>query len=114
MEEPKLEQFGITQEQFKSIISKKEKFRNYTFGISSAVGILTGIIYGLSISQGIYNTILFFLFFGCFLGSLAGAIFTIISVRLFTLLLYIFSPVYRNSRHYLNSRSKERLESFTE
>jgi hypothetical protein len=106
MEKPKLEQFGITEDQFESIISKKEKFRNYTFGISSAVGILTGVIYGLSISQGIYNTILFFLFFGCFLGSLAGAVFTIISLRLFTLLLYIFSPVYRSSRQYLNARSK--------
>ena len=108
MEEPKLEQFGITREQFESIISKKEKFRNYTFGISSAIGILTGVIYGLSISQGIYNTILFFLFFGCFLGSLAGAVFTVISLRLFTLLLYIFSPVYRSSKHYLNARSKAR------
>ncbi len=114
MEEPKLEQFGITEEQFESIISKKVKFRKYTFGISSAVGILTGVIYGLSISQGIYNTILFFLFFGCFLGSLAGAFFTVISVRLFTLLLYIFSPVYRSSRHYLNARSQARLESIPE
>jgi hypothetical protein len=114
MEEPKLEQFGITREQFESIISKKEKLRNYTFGISSAVGILTGVIYGLSISQGIYNTVLFFLFFGCFLGSLAGAISTIIIVRLYTLLLYLFSPAYRSSKHYLNARSKARLESIPE
>ncbi len=110
MEKPKIEEFGITEEQFESIISKKDKFRNYTFGISSAAGILTGIIYGLSISQGIYNTILFFLFFGCFLGSLAGAVFTIISLRLFTLMLYIFSPVYRNSSQYLKARSKAGLK----
>ncbi len=111
MEQPKIEEFGLTDEQFESIISRKDKFRNYTFGISSAAGILGGVIYGLSISQGIYNTILFFLFFGCFLGSLSGAVFTIISLRLFTLLLYIFSPVYRSSIQYLKARSKARLKA---
>jgi hypothetical protein len=50
---------------------------------------------------------LFILFFGCFLGSIFGAVFTIITVKgLYTLLLYIFSPAYRNCRKYLSASSK--------
>jgi hypothetical protein len=106
MDEPSLEQFGITKEQFDSIISKKMKMRNYTFGICSAAGILAGSIFGLYISDGVYETVLFFLFFGCFLGSILGGVSTIILCMLFYILMYIFSPVYRSSKHYLDAKKK--------
>ncbi len=103
-----IEQFGITEEQCDSIYAKKKKILNYTFGISSAVGILAGCIFGIYMSKGVYETVLFILFFGCFLGSLFGAVFTILSVKvLYTLLLYIFSPAYRSCRQYNSARSKE-------
>lgn len=100
------EQFRITKERFDSIYAKKEKIRNYTFGISSATGILAGCIFGIYLSKGFYETVLFILFFGGFLGSLFGGIFTLIVVALYVLLLYIFSPDYRSCRHYLSARSK--------
>jgi hypothetical protein len=101
------EQFGITKEQFLSIYAKKEKIRNYTFGISSAAGIFAGCIFGIYLAKGVYETVLFILFFGAFLGSLFGAVFTIITVKvLYTLLLYIFSPAYRKCRKYLSARPK--------
>ena len=106
MVKPEFEQFGITKEQFDSIYAKKAKIRNYTFGISSAVGILAGCIFGIYLSKGVYETVLFILFFGCFLGSLFGAVFTIAVKALYALLLYIFSPAYRSSRQYLSAKSK--------
>jgi hypothetical protein len=106
MVKPEIEQFGITKEQFDSIYAKKETIRNYTFGISSAAGILAGCIFGIYLSKGVYETVLFILFFGCFLGSLFGGIFTIIVVALYVLLLYIFSPAYRSCKQYLSARSK--------
>ena len=106
MADPEFEQFGITREQFNSIYAKKDKIRNYTFGISSAAGILAGCIFGIYQSKGLYETVLFILFFGCFLGSLFGAVSTIITVRLYVLFLSIFSPAYRSSRQYLSARSK--------
>jgi uncharacterized membrane protein len=106
MVKPDIEQFGITKELFDSIYAKKEKIRNYTFGISSAAGILCGCIFGLYLSKGVYETALFILFFGCFLGSLFGGIFTMIVVSLYILLLYIFSPAYRSCRQYLSVKSK--------
>ena len=106
MAEPEFEQFGITKEQFDSLYAKKDKIRNYTFGISSAAGILAGCIFGIYESKGDYQTVLFILFFGCFLGSLFGAIFTITVVRVYVLLLYIFSPAYRSSRQYLSAKAK--------
>jgi hypothetical protein len=107
MAEPEFEQFGITKEQFDSIYSKKEKIRNYTFGISSAVGIIAGSIFGIYQSKGVYEFILFILFFGGFLGSIFGAVFTIVTVKgLYTLLLYIFSPAYRCCRKYRAAKSR--------
>ena len=106
MVKPEFEQFGITKEQFDSIYAKKDKIRNYTFGISSAAGILAGCIFGIYLSKGVYETVLFILFFGCFLGSLFGGIFTMIVVALYILLLYIFSPPYRSCRRYLSAKSK--------
>jgi len=106
MVKPEFEQFGITKEQFDSIYAKKEKIRNYTFGISSAAGILAGCMFGIYLSKGVYETVLFILFFGCFLGSLFGGIFTLIVVALYVLLLYVFSPAYRSCRKYLSARSK--------
>ena len=106
MVKPEYEQFGITKEQFDSIYSKKDKIRNYTFGTSSAVGILAGCIFGIYMSKGVYETVVFTFFFGCFLGSLFGGIFTMIVVALYLLLLYIFSPAYRSSRQYLSAKSK--------
>lgn len=106
MVKPEFRQFGITKEQFDSIYAKKNKLRNYTFGISSAAGILAGCIFGLYLSKGIYEIVLFILFFGCFLGSLFGGVFTIIVVALYMLLLYIFSPAYRSCRQYLSAKSK--------
>jgi len=103
---PEFKQFGITKEQFDSIYATKEKIRNYTFGISSAVGILAGCIFGLYLSKGVYETVLFVLFFGCFLGSLFGGIFTMILVALYILFLYTFSPAYRSCRQYLSAKSK--------
>ena len=107
MIKPDIEKFGITEEQCDSIYAKKNKIRNYTFGISSAAGILAGCMFGLYMSKSVYETVLFILFFGCFLGSIFGAVFTIITVKgLYTLLLYIFSPSYRTCRQYLSDRSK--------
>ncbi len=107
MAEIEYEQFGITKQEFDSIYARKDKIRNYVFGISSAAGILTGCIYGIYLSNGLYETVLFILFFGCFLGSLFGAVFTITTVKiLYVLFLYIFSPAYRNSRKYLSATSK--------
>jgi len=107
MIKPDIDQFEITEEQCDAIYAKKKKILNYTFGISSAVGILLGCIYGISMSEGVYETVLFILFFGCFLGSLFGAVFTIITVKgLYTLLQYIFSPSYRSCRQYLSAISK--------
>lgn len=105
MAKPDFEQFGITKEQFDSMYVKKEKIRNYTFGISSAAGILAGCIFGLYQSKGLYETVLFLLFFGGFLGSIFGGIFTLIVVALYVLFLYIFSPTYRSCRQYLSARS---------
>jgi hypothetical protein len=68
MAKPDFKQFGITKERFDSIYAKKEKIRNYTFGISSTAGILAGCIFGIYLSKGVYETILFILFFGGFLG----------------------------------------------
>lgn len=73
MAKPEFEQFGVTKEECEAIYAKKDLIRNYVFGISSAVGILTGCIIGLYISNGLYEKVLFFLFFVCFLGSLFGA-----------------------------------------
>jgi hypothetical protein len=106
MKESEFEQFGITTEQFDSIYARKKKIRNYTFGISSAAGILAGCIFGIYMSKGVYETVLFILFFGCFLGSLFGGIFTLIVVAMYVLLLYIFSPVYRGCRQYLSAKSR--------
>jgi branched-subunit amino acid ABC-type transport system permease component len=106
MVQPDFEQFGITKEQFDSIYAKKEKIRNFTFGISSAVGILAGCIFGVYLSKGLYETALFILFFGAFLGSIFGGIFTIFVVALYVLFLYIFSPAYRSCRQYLSARSR--------
>ncbi len=106
MSKSEFEQFGITKEQFDSIYSKKNLIRNYTFGISSAVGIITGTIFGIYLSKGTYETVLFILFFGCFLGSLFGAIFTISLTKLYMLHLYIFSSAYRSSRQYLAAKSR--------
>ncbi|MBI5056842.1 MAG: hypothetical protein HZB61_09545 [Nitrospirae bacterium] len=108
MAKPEFEQFGITKEQFDSIYAKKEKIRNYTFGISSAAGILAGCMYGIYLSYGVYETILFILFFGCFLGSIFGGVFTMIVIALYVFLLYIFSPAYRRCRQYLAAKSKAR------
>jgi hypothetical protein len=107
MIKPEFEQFGITKEQFDSIYAKKDKTRNFTFGLASAVGIIAGCIYGIYMSKGVYETVLFILFFGCFLGSLFGAVTTIIVVKVHVLLLYIFSPVYRCCRQYISARDKE-------
>ncbi len=90
------------KEKFESLYAKKDKIRDYTFGISSSVGIITGCIYGLYIAKGLYENVLFFLFFGCFIGSLFGAFFTITVTKLHLLLLYLFSPAYRRSRQYLS------------
>ena len=106
MGKPEFRQFGITKEQFDSIYAKKDKIRNYTFGIASAAGILSGCIFGIYLSKGVYQTVLFILFFGCFLGSLSGAVVTILVVRLYVLFLYIFSPAYRSCRQYLSVKSK--------
>lgn len=94
---PEFEDFGITKEQFDSICARNKRIRNYTFGISSAVGILAGCVYGVSIANGAYETVLFILFFGCFLGSLFGGIFTLAVVSLNSLILYSFSPAYRHT-----------------
>ena len=107
MLKPEIEQYGITEEQCNYIYEKKNKIMKYTFGISSAVGIFTGCILGINMSKGAYEIVLFILFFGCFLGSLFGAVFTIITVKgLYTLLQYIFSPSYRSCRQYLSAISK--------
>lgn len=106
MGKPRFEQFGITKEQFDSIYAKKNKIRNYTFGISSAAGILAGCVFGLYLAKGLYEIVLFILFFGCFLGSLFGGIFTMIVVALYILCLYIFSPSYRSCRQYLSAKAK--------
>jgi hypothetical protein len=106
MAKPDFKQFGITKERFDSIYAKKEKIRNYTFGISSAAGILAGCIFGIYLSKGVYETVLFILFFGGFLGSIFSGIFTIFVVALYILFLYIFSPDYRNCRKYISARSK--------
>jgi hypothetical protein len=103
---PEPEHFGITKEQFDSVYGRKEKIRNYLFGISSAAGILAGCIFGVYLSKGLYETVLFILFFGCFLGSIFGGIFTMSVVGLYILLLYIFSPVYRRCRQYRRARSR--------
>ncbi len=106
MVEPEIEKFGITREELDSIYAKKNKIRDYTFGISSAVGIIAGCIYGVYESKTLYETFLFILFFGCFLGSLFGAVFTIIVKLLTILFLYIFSPTYRSCRKYLSAKVK--------
>ncbi len=111
MSESECEQFGITKEECDSIYERKNKIRNYTFGISSAAGILAGCAFGLYRAEGLYETLVFVLFFGCFLGSLFGAVFTIVTVKgLYTLLLYIFSPAYRRCRQYCSAKSKVRSD----
>jgi len=105
MVKPRFEQFGITKEQFDSIYARKNKIRNYTFGISSAAGILSGCVFGLYLAKGLYEIVLFILFFGCFLGSLFGGIFTMIVVAFYLLSLYIFSPSYRSCRQYLSAKA---------
>jgi len=114
MLKPEFEQFGITEEEFDSICAKKEKLRNYTFGMASAVGILSGCIVGLYLSKGTYETVLFILFFGCFLGSLFGAVFTIITVKLNALYLHITSPAYRSCRQYLSAKGKAEYVDYRE
>ncbi|RJR17150.1 MAG: hypothetical protein C4581_08560 [Nitrospiraceae bacterium] len=106
MLKPSFEQFGITKEQFDAIYARKNKIRNYTFGISSAAGILSGCIFGLYLAKGVYEIVLFVLFFGCFLGSLFGGIFTMTTVALYLLFLYIFSPAYRSCRQYLSAKAR--------
>ncbi|MBI4843055.1 MAG: hypothetical protein HY809_01860 [Nitrospirae bacterium] len=106
MAETEFEQFGITKEEFDSIYAKKKKIRNYAFGISSAVGIAGGSLFGIYLAKSLYETVLFILFFGCFLGALFGAVFTIAVKTLHTLLLYIFSPAYRNCRRYRREKAK--------
>ena len=106
MEHPEFEQFGITEEQFHSLYGRKKKVRNYTFGISSATGIIAGCIFGSYLSQSVYETAVFILFFGGFLGSLFGAVSTILTVALYMLILYLFSSTYRSCRQYLAAKSK--------
>lgn len=105
MVQPDFQQFGITKERFDSIYARKEKIRNYTFGISSAAGILAGSIFGLYQSKGLYETVLFLLFFGGFLGSIFGGIFTLFAVSVYVLFLYFFSPDYRKCRRYISATS---------
>lgn len=106
MTKPEFEQYGITKEQFDSIYARKNKIRNYTFGISSAAGIIAGSIFGIYMAKSVYEHVLFVLFFGCFFGSIFGGIFTIIVVALYILFLYIFSPDYRSCRRYRSAKSK--------
>jgi hypothetical protein len=107
MIKPEIEKFRVTEAECDSIYARKNKIINYTFGLSSAIGILTGCIFGISIAKGVYETSLFILFFGCFLGSLFGAVFTIVTIKgLYTLLLYFFSPAYRNCRKYRSAKSE--------
>ena len=114
-ERPTFEQFGVTKKECEAIYAKKDLIRNYTFGISSAVGILTGCIVGVSMAKGLYETVIFFLFFGCFLGSLFGALFTIVSVKiLYTLFLHISSPAYRNCKQYIKAKSKAEYVDYRE
>ena len=108
VKKPECEQFGVTEEQCNSIYEIKKKIRNYTFGIASAVGILTGCIAGIYMAKGLYETVLFILFFGCFLGSIFGALFTIIVKTLIILVLYLFSPAYRGCRQYISAIKKNR------
>ena len=115
MAKPEFEQFGVTKEQCGAIYAKKDLIRNYIFGIASAVGIFTGCIVGNYMSKGLYETVLFILFFGCFLGSLFGAVFTIVSVKiLYTLFLQISSPAYRRCRQYLKAKSKAEYVNYRE
>ena len=111
MSKPEFEQFGITKEQYDSIYARKKIIRNWAFGICSAVGIITGIIVGIYLSKGLYETVVFVLFFGCFLGSLFGAVTTITTVKLYVLSLYIFSPVYKGCRQYRAAKAKADLKS---
>ncbi len=114
-ERPTFEQFGVTEKECEAIYAKKILIRNYVFGIASAVGIFTGCIIGLYISEGFYEKVLFFLFFGCFLGSLFGALFTIVSVKiLYTLFLHISSPAYRNCKQYIKAKSKAEYVDYRE
>lgn len=115
MKKPEFEQFGVTEEECTSIYAKKDLIRNYVFGIASALGILTGCIVGLYISNGLYEIVLFFLFFGCFLGSLFGAVFTIVSVKiLYTLYLQISSPAYRRCKQYFSAKAKAEYVDYRE
>ncbi|MBL7031824.1 MAG: hypothetical protein ISR97_01430 [Nitrospira sp.] len=114
MEKPEFEQFGVTEEECNSICAKRDLIRNYTFGIASAVGILTGSIVGLYISNGLYEKVLFFLFFGCFLGSLFGAVFTIAVKMLYVLFLHISSPPYRSCKKYFSAKSKAQFVDYRE
>lgn len=112
MKNPEFEQFGVTKEECDAIYVRKNKIRDYTFGIASAAGILSGCIAGFYLSEGLYETVVFVLFFGCFLGSLFGAVFTILSVKvLYTLYLHITSPTYRNCRKYLSQKRMVDVET---
>lgn len=106
MTKPDYKQFGITKEQFDAVYGRKEKFRNYVFGISSAVGILGGCVYGIYLAKGLYEFVLFILFFGCFIGAIFGGVFTLATVALYTSVLYILSPTYRKCRQYRSALSR--------
>ncbi len=114
-ERPTFEQFGATEKECEAIYAKKDLIRNYVFGISSALGILIGCIAGVYIAEGLYETVIFFLFFGCFLGSLFGAVFTIVSVKiLYTLFLNISSPAYSRCKKYFAAKSKSEYVDYRE
>lgn len=114
MGKPEFEQFGVTEEICNSIYEKKTMIRNYVFGISSAVGILTGCVIGLSMAEGVYETVLFFLFFGTFLGSLFGAVFTIIVRSLYGLYLHISTPAYGKCKQYFSAKAKSQFVDYRE
>ena len=115
MKKPKFEEFGVTEKECEAIYAKKDLIRNYVFGISSALGILTGCIAGVVMANGLYETVIFFLFFGCFLGSLFGAVFTIVSVKiLYTLFLQISSPAYRRCKQCIKAKSKAEFVDYRE
>ena len=107
------EQFGVTETECEAIFAKKDLIRNYVFAIASALGILVGCITGVYMAEGLYETVIFFLFFGTFLGSLFGAVFTIVSVKiLYTLYLYLTSPAFRACKQYLKAKSKSEFVDY--
>lgn len=120
MEKPEFKQFGITQEKYDFIKSRKDKVQSMLFQTFVIIGVLAGIIGTLSLLVSVWSEEesklsllvrifimgIIFVGIGCAVGLMVGAI----TQGLYISFLKISSPMYRRVIEY--ESAKEKYESW--